>query len=168
MKQFITVICCFLTAFGVSFAQNFEDYTVEIQDSVDYDFYEKTGEMLEHLNLTEVTSSILYERGFPFVKMNSFKGNSSDTSRSNLITFSLAYASLYSMALDTQARLPEPLAYTQRIDSLHRTSDTIPLMFLHVNYHRFKSYALDSNLVTLSGGQLYDNHTKNIHKQSII
>jgi hypothetical protein len=139
MKQFITVLCCLLTASGVSFAQNFEDYTIEIQDSVDYDFYEKTQEILEYLDLTEVTSNILYERGFPFVMMDPFKGNSSDTSRSNLITFSLAYASLYSMALNTQARLPEPLAYTQWVDNVNSKSDTIPLMFLHVNYHRWRN-----------------------------
>jgi len=122
---------------------------------VDYDFSEKTQEVIEHLDLADVASKILYERGFPFVMMDPFKGNSSDTSRSNLITFSLAYASLYSMTLDPQTRLPEPLAYTQRIDSLHSKSDTTPLLLLHVNYHRFKSHALDSNLLTLNGEQFY-------------
>lgn len=155
MKQFITIICGFLIATG-TYAQNFEDYTIEIQDSVDYDFYEKAQELIEQLDLAEVTSGILYERGFPFVLMDPFKGKSNDTVQANLMTFSLAYASLYSMALNAQARLPEPVAYTQWVDNLNSKSDTVPLIFLHVNYHRFKSYALDSNLLTLSGGRLYD------------
>jgi len=136
MKQFITIICGFLIATG-TYAQNFEDYTIEIQDSVDYDFYEQAHELIEQLDLTDVTSGILYERGFPFVLMDPFKGKSNDTVQSNLMTFSLAYASLYSMALNAQARLPEPVAYTQWVDNLNSKSDTIPLMFLHVNYHRW-------------------------------
>lgn len=129
MKQLISWVCCLLVTGQILYAQTSESELLTIPDSIGYDYYEKTAELLENLDVSEVTSGILYERGFPFVNFRSFKGSLADTVYSNRLTFSLAYASLFSMALNAQARLPEPVAYTQWVDNLNSKSDTIPLIF---------------------------------------
>ncbi len=74
MKKLLVWGCCLLASTGGLFSQNIEDYTITIQDSVDHNYYEKTAEMLELLDLSDITSGVLYERGFPFVNFERFKG----------------------------------------------------------------------------------------------
>lgn len=157
MRLLLVLSGCLVLATGGVFSQNL-DYTINIQDSVGYDYYEKTEELLENLDVSEVTSGILYERGFPFVNFEPFKGGALDTVTANRLTFSLAYASLFSMAMDTVKRLPLPQRYMQKVDALAERElvDTIPFLILHQNYHRLKAHAQDSNLVTLSNDQFYD------------
>lgn len=158
MKQLISWVCCLLVTGQILYAQTSESELLTIPDSIGYDYYEKTAELLENLDVSEVTSGILYERGFPFVNFEPFKGGALDTVTANRLTFSLAYASLFSMAMDTVKRLPLPQRYMQKVDALaeREQADTIPLLILHQNYHRLKAHARDSNLVTLSNDQFYD------------
>jgi len=79
MKQLLIFSCCFLATTSSLFSQSIDDYTIDIQDSIDYNYYERTAEMLELLDLSDVTSGILYEREFQFVMIApSLVGNISD------------------------------------------------------------------------------------------
>jgi len=118
MKQLISWVCCLLVTGQILYAQTSESELLTIPDSIGYDYYEKTAELLENLDVSEVNSGILYERGFPFVNFEPFKGGALDTVTANRLAFSLAYASLFSMAMDTVKRLPLPQRYMQKVDVL--------------------------------------------------
>jgi hypothetical protein len=71
MTRLLFWICCLFVTGQLTLAQSIEEYTISIQDSVDYNYYQKAKEMLENLDVTDVTSGVLYERGFPFVDLKS-------------------------------------------------------------------------------------------------
>lgn len=145
MKQLISWVCCLLVTGQILYAQTSESELLTIPDTIGYDYYEKTEELLENLDVLEITSGVLYERGFPFVNFEPFKGGALDTVTANRLTFSLAYASLFSMAMDTVKRLPLPQRYMQKVDALaeREQADTIPLLILHQNYHQIFALELD-------------------------
>ena len=127
-----------------------------IEASYGNNFAEDMAHVFENLDLAEVTTDLLLDRSMPFVEADSFDGvQLLEYNQLEINRFGLLYATFYGAALDTSALLPHPDRYMLARDSLE-TGDAIPLAVFHLDYHRFKQHALDSNLIFVQDSQLHD------------
>lgn len=152
MKKYLPLLFLSLTA-NLIVAQD-----IEIIDSVDIPFEQQVEDLFEHVDLSEVTNSngILYQYGFPLFAIENFKGSLTDTNKTSMLAFSLSYATIYSMAADSAQRLAHPSVYRSICDTIKPDADVIPLVLFNQHYFQLDSTAVDSNLFTISGDQLYD------------
>ena len=131
-------------------------YAQGIEATYENSFEANISYVFENLDFSDVTTNLLVDRSIPFVEVDSFDGvqlmpyNKLDINR-----FGLLYATMYGSILDTTAMLPHPDAYMAVVDSL-QFGDDVPIAIFHYDYHRFKKYALDSNLLVVQDSQLHD------------
>ncbi len=127
-------------------------------DSVSIPYPEQIENIFEHVDLSEVTSSngVLLEHGFPLFAIDYFKGTINDSNQTSMVGFSLAYASLFTMALDDIYRLPHPDSYRNICDTVRCNSSVIQVAVLHQNYTRIDPNALINNLFSKVDDQLFD------------
>ena len=71
-----------------------------VTDSMPVSFANQVANLFEHVDLSEVTNSngLLYEHGFPLYTIDPFNGTLTDSSKTSMLSFSLLYATVYSMA----------------------------------------------------------------------
>ncbi len=129
--------------------------TVTVVDSMDQSYHEQIDHLFEFTDLSLVPNGILQEYGIPFQDLSLFDGSANNPTRASLTNFSLAYASLYDMAIYDSVRLPDPGAYMDLTDNWE-PGEPVDLVGIFEQYYTIDTNALDSNWFYLSGGQLYD------------
>ncbi|MFK7785043.1 MAG: esterase/lipase family protein, partial [Crocinitomicaceae bacterium] len=121
-------------------------------------FTQQISELFQHVDLSEVQqgSGVLYEHGYPYCNLDAFDGVISNENETSVTAFGLAYASIYSMALNNSQRLPDPAGYRNIMDVIGEDSPVIPLAVLHQSYAAIDPLSLTDNLLTELNGQFYD------------
>ncbi len=117
MKNTITLLFLLLF-YSSSYSQWTTDSIVHPADSVHQEYRQRMIEMYEHVDLSQVPSGILYDRGIPFITFEPFQGVANDSSEATELSFGLAYASLSSMSVDSTKSLPNPGFYRENILAL--------------------------------------------------
>lgn len=112
--------------------------------------------IFEHVDMSYVSSGVLYERGFSFIALEPFRGELIDSSKSTLLSFSLAYASIASMTVGAAGTLPSPDYYRSRIDSIHPNSNVIPIAGIHQEYHKIDTLSIQNDQIYTVDDNLYD------------
>ena len=93
LKLGLMIIFCLNTAI---YAQIIPD-TVIAADVVHVAYKNRMNEIFENVDLTQVPSGLLYDRGFPFIALEAFDGRITDSSAANSIAFGLCYATITNM-----------------------------------------------------------------------
>ena len=141
---------------------NFKGFTQTIPaydpatDATDIAYQNRMSAIFENVDLTQVPSGILYERGFPFIAIEAFTGKLADSTSGNSMAFGLAYASITTMIVDSTMVLPNPIDYTAVFDAVTPNSSVIPILGMHQVYHSLDTAALDDSLFILVDSNLVD------------
>jgi hypothetical protein len=125
-------------------------------DSVNIKYKNKLVAIFENVNLSQVPSGILYEHGFPFIAIEAFNGQITDSSKANSVAFGLAYAAISSMVVNEANDLPDPSEYRDVFDMFSPSSDVIPIAGLHQIYHKLDPFSLDDSLFIMIDSALVD------------
>ncbi|MBK9190183.1 MAG: hypothetical protein IPM77_01090 [Crocinitomicaceae bacterium] len=139
------------------YAQWTTDSIIHSADSVHQAYKQRMIDMYEHVDLTQVPSGILYDRGIPFITFEPFQGVVNDSSEATELSFGLAYASLSSMVVDPTKNLTNPSYYREKMDTIKPESNFITVAGLHYNYH-----FIDTNSIANGQFQIIDNNIYDI------
>jgi len=115
------------------------------------------NQFFEHVNFSEASTGFLFDRALKIQNLQHFNGQ--DTSSENRADFSIfggAYATLYSSNFDGSKQLPGPEIYMNAAQQVNPKSDTLPMTILAWKYNYIDSNAINNNLFTIQGDQLYD------------
>ena len=142
MKNFVFILLWLATA-SHSFAQ-----TATNQPILDY---------FENLDVNQVGTGILKERGFPVFDMDFYNGQTlTNENRVDANNFGWMYLQLMLGNVNTNATLPDPQVYMNRYNKLYSGSGSIPITVLNYRYNYIKNDALSQNLVYVNNGKMYD------------
>ncbi|MFT5821645.1 MAG: hypothetical protein ACI8ZM_002899 [Crocinitomix sp.] len=155
MKTCVITLLVILVSNNLSFGQEIPAY-IRDADSVNIAYEAQMQERYDSLDYFYLPTGRLYERGFSFVNIVPFNGQITDSSKSNLIIFSLAYAAITSMTVDDAQALPAPSSYRDIMDTIHSNSDIIAIAGMHQLYNSISPNALEDNLLTVSGSSFLD------------
>lgn len=156
MKKILFFIPLIFIIGANSFAQWTPDSIVHPGDSVHQAYKQTMADMFANVDMSYVPSGVLYDRGFPFITFEPFKGELNDTSKSSLLSFGFAYAALSSMTVSDSNALPPPNVFRSKMDTIRADSDVIPIAGLHQLYHKIDTNALANNQFQLIDENLYD------------
>ena len=115
-------------------------------------FLESIADCIEPLDKSLITSGLLSDKVIPFVSLDQYDGQTD-----SVITFGQwkqVYRQLYHSSI-SEPDMPVPEDLKDSLDS-HLHQGVIPIVILNMKYHQIKPYALDSNLIYLNDGKLYD------------
>lgn len=144
LLAFIVIVCI-----GSLYSQMVLPVTIN-SNNPNYD--ELIAGCIEPLDKSLITSGLLGERGFLFTDMEMFNGQT-DSLISTPQWWQL-YRQLY-FASVSQRTLISPDSLKIVSNELLRR-EIIPIALMNLNYNQIKPYAVDSNLLVLSNGKLYD------------
>ena len=120
----------------------------------DSNFEGEVYELLEHLDFSELQTDYFLDKAFPFIPLDFFDG-STHSKKVNIDHFGKICATLHGAAINNLVELPDPSTYMNARGN-NSKMDTIPFVFLLYDYDRFKSDAIDNNLIDSVNGQFYD------------
>ena len=149
MKRLLFVLaalCPYLISYGQTYI--YEDLTNDTLQTVE--------EVLEHVDLSLVSSGLLLDKAFPYADPTLHDGLHLDTD--NLIdfdTFSFLYATLYGASVSADAVPPHPSAYTDASDA-YDDGGPLGLALARFDYNRFRSDAIVANLLDTLDSRIYD------------
>jgi hypothetical protein len=144
-----------LTAISVSLFFGAKSQTTDIVDSLFQTPQEQFEYISENLNLSEITTGLLSDKSWQLIDLDSYNGlHLADSNMASAFSFAKMYATLSGMPIDSTYKLPNPSTYTDTANQA--MLGEIYISVLHYNYNELKSYALDSNLITSDGEQLFD------------
>lgn len=154
------IICVVLLSLGSLISHAFSqgknnDIVSEtvLTDSLPIPFEQQMDSVFGLLPDSLFPSHLILDRSFPLVELSDYRGKG-DPQPANADVFRRAYGTLYYAQTDIgQPVLDGPEAYEILVDS-NPEHGPIPIGILAYRYHRLKPYALDSNLVSWSNGQL--------------
>ena len=110
-------------------------------------YVQKTDSMFMYLDKTPITSSILYNRAYPFAELHSFS-LAADTSEARWIE--QAYFELYHSAYNkTPFILPSDF---EDIADIERLNQRVPLAVIDYNMQYIQQDAISQNLISFSNG----------------
>jgi hypothetical protein len=147
----ISIILCLQINLQTLFAQG-----IHPSDSIHQAYFTSMTNMFANVDLSYVPSGVLNERGFSFINLTPFNGQINEESKSSILAFGLAYASITSMNVDSIVQLPNPIHYTNVIDTVGTSSTIIPIVGLHQKYHTIDSLAFENGLLAATGRNLSD------------
>lgn len=146
-----------LLAFSISLASTSFAQTTDIYDSLTQTPQQQFDFIAQNLNLSEVTTGFLSDKGVPLLILDEFNGQPqgiSDQNTSSPLKFSKLYAMLSSMKISQNYSLAHPDVYKNVI--LNSPANQIPFGIIHYDYNEAREDAISQNLLTSNGGQLFD------------
>jgi len=147
----MAMFCLNLTLYSQSIPDS-----IKTADVINVAYQDRMDELYQNVDLTQVPSGILYDRGFPFITLDAFDGRITDSSKANSVAFGLAYAAITSMVIDSSAELPNPEAYMSIMDTVTPLSDVIPIVGLHQIYHKLDPLSLEDSLLIMVDSNFVD------------
>ncbi len=119
---------------------------------------EQIEDALAPLDMSAVTTQILYDKGMDFYDWTKF-GDSlfPDSLATTADSWGWHFAQLISSCLDEYDPLPDPDGYMSIMSALNASSTTIPIASMLVDYHRFHPDAIGLGLLT------YDSINQTFH-----
>ena len=115
-------------------------------------YHEIVSECISPLDKSYITTGLLADKAFPFVNMHGYNGQTD--SIVSLAQWEQIHQQLY-LASVTQSISLSPDSLDAKKTSLLK-QEIIPIALMNLKYNQFKPYAIDSNLIMLSDGKLYD------------
>ncbi len=135
-----------------SIAQRFEE-----DDSLFTPSAEQFEYITENLDFTEAATGYLFDKGLPMLDFDTYYGNTlTELNISNSLSFAFGYASLSSMALNDVSLLAHPDSSYGNVLRAHNNADEVLIGGLHFEYNRLATDAIENNLITSNGEQLFD------------
>ncbi|MDO7850735.1 T9SS type A sorting domain-containing protein [Hymenobacter convexus] len=115
---------------------------------------------LDHLfaqvDKTQVPAPFLEEYGLRFVPLDVFNGTLTDSSRTNMQAWRMAYASVLTSYITGTNPLPTLGDLNTRLQTQATASAAIPIMVQRINYAALRPDALTAGLFTAQNEQLFD------------
>jgi hypothetical protein len=108
------------------------------------------------LDKTQVPAPFLEEYGLRFLPLDVFNGTLTDSSRTNIQAFRMAYASLCTGLIKGSNPLPTLADLNTRLRTQVAASAAVPIIVQRIDYAALRSDALTTGLFTTQSGQLYD------------
>lgn len=135
------------------YSSNYGDITTSISVPAVQTFEEEADYALANLDMSPVTSGILYDKTFPAANLEAYQGTANDPS-TNSDHFHQAYSEMYSSKFN-KAGLVTPEAFNDYLSANYdKTNHTIGVLLY--TYHYLDTNAVKNNLLYISNGQLYD------------
>lgn len=154
MKKTVLLAFIIIACMGSLYSQMVLPITIN-SNNPNYD--ELIAECIEPLDKNLITSGLLGERGFLFTDMEMFNGQTD--SLISMPQWWQLYRQLYYASVSQRTIIsPDSLKIVSN-ELLRR--EIIPIALMNLNYNQIKPYALDSNLLVLSNGKLYDVPNRN-------
>jgi|GEM_PF-6554019 len=117
---------------------------------------QKMFSIFQNLDLTQVPSGLLIDKGFAFCPVEKYNGTLQPDNKVKFEHFDQLYTSMFSAAVDMAHYITHPdVAYKTAMSSITQSS-VIPILIEHFNFHKIKSTAIADNLISVSNEQLYD------------
>lgn len=120
-------------------------------------FLDNMADMIEPLNKAEISTGLLADKAFILSSMNEFNGETDGVI--SLSRWKQIYRQLYNASV-TETVILSPDSLKTRVQN-YLLQNIIPIGILNAKYNAFKPYILDSNLLLLSEGKLYDMEDRN-------
>lgn len=128
--------------------------TIRIEESgTDKTFSQRMTDLILPLDKSVICTGLLADKAFPFVSLASYDGQTD-----SLITtgqWKQLYRQMYLSSVSSINPLFSPEQLKQISQDMTDQS-IIPIALMNLKYNQFKSYAIDSNLIMVSDGKLYD------------
>ncbi len=143
MKKLI--ILCFAVMAGI---QLHAQQILKTQ-TVPYPYDQVMNNVFQNVDMTSVTSHHLLDRAYKLMNIEACTGTSLTTD--NMLTYDTwcrMYGTLFSAAWQNQYRLPAPANSYKPIVNGITQANAVPILLLHYNYHKIKSNAVSSNLLS--------------------
>jgi hypothetical protein len=115
---------------------------------------QKLQHLYAPLNKSQVPTGFLYDLSWSFVSPSDYRGVLTDYNYVTTDVFGMLYGAMRGSMVDTTG-LPSPGVYLSRTKSPF-SADTIPFAVLMLRFDRIRPDAIDSNLLYLDNGQLFD------------
>ncbi len=148
MKKVLILLAFFVVScYGGLYSQMALPIAIDNVNNSNFD--ELISECIEPLDKSLITSGILGERGFLFTEMEGWMD-----SVITMPQWRQLYRQLF-LGSVSQVTIISPDSIRRMSNRLLR-QDIIPIVMMNLDYNQIKPYALDSNLLMLSGGKLYD------------
>ena len=111
----------------------------------------------QNMDMNQVNTGILKERGFPVFDMDFFNGQTlTDTNRLDVNRFGWIYMQLMLGNVNDNSNLPDPQVYMNQYINDYTGTGNIPIAIANYRYNYIKSTAIDQNLVYVNNGKMYD------------
>ena len=113
--------------------------------------------VIENLDFTEVSSGFLIDVALRFEPIYLYDGTNLDNyNLLDINRFGRIYASMNGAVVNEEAYLLHPdETYMSALENLNE-GDPIPIAFLDLHYHKFKTDVVTNNLISETDDQLYD------------
>ena len=112
--------------------------------------------LFAQVDKNQVPAPFLEEYGLRFLPLDVFNGLLTDSSRTNIQAFRLAYASLSTGLIKGTNPLPTLGDLNARLQTQVAASPVIPIIVQRINYAALRPDALTAGLFRNQNGQLYD------------
>jgi len=141
-----------LCAIIVSFVSS---YNIFAQTS---EYTHFTDSLFQHLNKTEITTGILYDRVFPVTSLHSFNRNYADTSSNSY--FIQAYKEMYRAAYNNSSWIAPEDVKTIAISKKYDAYKEIPVGLAHYSFNVIDTNSIESGLIQQIDSMYYDVHNR--------
>lgn len=152
-KLYLAGVFCLVTFFAFSQTVPFPTHT---DNDNTVPFPEKMDDVFGNLDLSDVTTNLLFDRAWPFSKPEAFDGSlTADTVKSHKHWLKL-YGTMATAATTQPAPIPSVNDWKAQRDA-EEAAGKNPLVIIHADYHRIKrDSALIYSLLYSQNGELYD------------
>ena len=148
MKRIYLLLALLCPFFSSAQSYTFEDLTEDTLQTV--------TEVFANVDLTQVTTGLLYDLSTNWLSPLSFTGDDlTEPIHMTADYFGMYYASLYGMATDPNNLLPGPAWYTDLVEPAEN-SGVVPIVMAAYRLNYFDPDAVTNNLISTANNQLVD------------
>ena len=152
MKK-ITLLAGLTLLCAIGNAQNVPNRTVKETNT---DLSDDVAYALENLDMTDVSSGILLERGFPMRNPAPYDGTLSADTLYSYNDWFFMYGTMVTSVIDPAQSIGTTADWKPETDSLFK-SEIIPVRAMHLNYHKFLEDTVElANQIYVQNGQYFD------------
>lgn len=140
-----------------SFGQILPQPPVEKTDSVAIPFEQRMQQIFQNVNMSAVTTHLLIDKAVQLCPAENYDGVTLNTEHAvTYSTWQNLYGTLFSAALQTQYRLPDPRNSYLAVSNIITQDNPIPISIIDFNYHKLKEDVLENGILTENNDNLYD------------
>jgi hypothetical protein len=152
MKKLTLIVVISVLAFNYIGAQNNSASNIDSAETRQ-PYSEFISEMIEKLDKSFITTGLLLDKAYILSSMNEFNGLN-DTAIMTVSKFRQIYRQLYNSSI-VKGALFSPDSINIVVQK-HSKNNKMPIIILNLKYNEIKAFAVDSNLLLLKNGKLFD------------
>jgi hypothetical protein len=138
---------------------NAQAQDVQINRGNHPDFHTEINRITANVDMSQVSSTILLDKGFPFMELANYQGTNilADSNLLDINDYGGIYATLFGASLNAnQPCLPDPATTYMGAIQNYTANAPIPLTLLLYDYQQFKPTAVTDNLLAWQNDLLFD------------